>query len=159
MYRNVNPHPQGKRTRDCVKRALCLGSEINYHDIAIMLNRYRKETHAKAYNYDENWRPFIVKVLLGVDLGNLQYANHGHRYKVYEFAKQRNTRAICQVANHLVAVNGEGDYLDTWNSGEKSIYKAYGLPSYEVIVSHIKTNYKKLCKGLTLERQKMRFVL
>ena len=152
MFRKVNPHPQGKRVKDCVKRACCLASEINYHDIAIMLNRYRSTTHARAFNTDENWRKFIVNVLLGVDLGNMQYANHGHRYKVSEFARVRKSKAICQVANHLVAVNGEGDWLDTWNSGEKSIYKVYGIPSYEVIVNHIRTNHKKLCKGLTLER-------
>ena len=159
MFIRENPHPQQKRVGDCVKRACCLASEINYHDIAIMLNRFRKETGAKRFNYRDNWREFVERVLLGCDLGNLQYANHGHRFTIEEFAHYRKGKAIVQASKHIVAVNGKGDYLDTWESGYKSIYKAWGIPSYEVIVSHIKTNFKKLCKGLTLERHKRRITL
>ena len=147
-----NPHPQGKRVGDCVKRACVLASEINYHDIAIMLNRYRKETGAKRFNYRDNWKEFVEQVLLGCDLGNMQYANHGHRFTIEEFARYRKSKAIVQGSKHIVFVNGKGDYLDTWDSGDKSIYKAWGIPSYQTIVSHIKTNYKKLCKGLTIAR-------
>lgn len=158
-FKRVNPHPQGKRVGDCVKRACVLASEINYHDIAIMLNRYKKETGAIKFNGNDNWRKFIINVLLGCDMGNMQYANHGHRFQVWEFAKYRNSKAIVQCANHVVAIDGKGNYLDSWDSGEKSIYKAYGIPSYETIVEHIKKNYPKLCKGLTLERYKQRFTL
>lgn len=147
-----NPHPQQKRVGDCVKRACTLASEINYHDIAIMLNRFRKETGARRFNSDYNWRYFIEKVLLGCDLGNLQYANQGHRFTIEEFARHRKSKAIVQASKHIVAINGKGDYLDTWGSGYKSIYKAWGIPSYEIIVAHIRANYKKLCKGLTLAR-------
>ena len=154
MFVKVNPHPQGKRVGDCVKRACVLASEINYHDIAIMLNRFRKETGAKRFNSDYNWRDFIEKVLLGCDLGNMQYANHGHRFTIEDFAYYRKGKAIVQASKHIVAVNGKGDYLDSWDSGYKSIYKAWGIPSYEIIVENIKKNYKALCKGLTLERYK-----
>lgn len=159
MYKFTNPHPQGKRVGDCVKRACCLASEINYHDIAIMLNRYREISKTSAYNSNKNWKMFVENVLLGVDTGNVQYANMGHRYLVKEYAKKCYSKAILRTAKHIVAINGKGDYLDTWDSGEKSIYKVYKIPSYETIVSHIKTNYPKLCKGLSLERQKIRFCL
>jgi len=148
----MNPHPQGKRVGDCVKRACVLASEINYHDIAIMLNRFRKETGAKRFNSDWNWRYFIEQVLLGCDLGNMQYINQGHRFTIEEFARYRKSKAIVQASKHIVAINGKGDYLDTWDSGYKSIYKAWGIPSYEIIVAHIKSNYKKLCKGLSLAK-------
>lgn len=155
-FKRVNPHPQGLRVGDCVKRACVLASGINYHDIAIMLNRFRKETGAKKFNSDYNWREFIIKVLHGCDFGNMQYANHGHRFQVWEFAKTCKSKAIVQCANHLVAIDGEGHYLDSWDSGEKSIYKVWAIsPFYEAIVEHIRKEYPKLCKGLTLERYKI----
>ena len=159
MFVFTNPHPQQKRVGDCVKRALCLASEINYHDIAIMLNRFREISRTDKYNTNKNWKMFVEVVLLGSDNGNMQYANKGHRYLVSDFAKSCKKRSILRTAHHLVAINGKGDYLDTWDSGDKSIYKVYTLPSYEIIVNHIKTFYPKLCKGLSLERQKIRFCL
>lgn len=158
-FKLTNPHPQRLIVRDCVKRACTLASEINYNDIAIMLNRFKKETGARKFNTDDNWRQFIIKVLLGRDLGNMQYVNEGHRFKVWEFAEKRAKKAIVQVSKHVVAIDGKGHYLDTWDSGEKSIYKAYSIPEYETIVEHIKKNYPKLCKGLSLERYRGRFTL
>ena len=47
MFKFTNSHQQGKRVGDCVKRACCLASEINYHDIAIILNRFKKINWSK----------------------------------------------------------------------------------------------------------------
>ena len=151
-----NPHPEQKRVGDCVKRACVLASEINYHDIAIMLNRYRKVTGASRFNSDWHWKKFILDVLNGVDLGNMQYINRGHRFTVHEYAKLRKNKAIVQCSKHLVAIDGKGHYLDTWDSGEKSIYKAFAIGDYDTIVEHIRQRHPKLCKGLTLERHKER---
>ena len=155
MFKFTNPHPQGKRVGDCVKRACCLASEINYHDIGVMLNRYREISRTEKFNSNKNWKMFVENVLMGVDTGNMQYANMGHRYLVKEYALKCRNKAILRTAKHLVAINGKGEYLDTWNSGEKSIYKVFKIPSYEIVVEHIKKNYPKLCKGLSLERVKL----
>jgi hypothetical protein len=151
MFKFTNPHPQGKRVGDCVKRACCLASEINYHDIAIMLNRFKAISGAKSFNAKDNDRPFVEKVLLGKNQGNMQYANNGHRYIVSDYANVCG-KSIVMVAKHLVCCNGKGDYLDTWDCGWKSIYRAFAIPPYEIIVNHIRKNYPKLCKGLSLER-------
>ena len=153
MYIFTNPHPQGKRVGDCVKRACCLASEINYHDIAIMLNRYRKISGGSKYNNNENWKPFIEEVLLGVkDSDDMRFAFEGHRYTVADYAETNIPhRCILRCSKHLVACK-YGNYYDTWNSGDKGVYIAYMLPRYEQIIVHIKKHYPKLCKGLSLER-------
>ena len=153
MFIRQNPHPQGKRVKDCVKRACVFASRINYHDIAIMLNRYRKISGVNKFNDNDNWKPFVEKVLLGKkNKGDMRTEFYGRRYTVDEWAEWwENDTCLLRVARHLVATIN-GDYYDTWDSGEKSVYIAYFMPSYDKIVNHIKTNYPKLCKGLTLER-------
>lgn len=152
MFKKVNPHPEGKLVGDCVKRACCLASGINYHDIAIMLNRFRKISGGKKFNSNDNWKPFVEKVLLGCkDPDDMRFAFYGHRYTVEDYADTHNYRYILRCSKHLVA-SVHGDYLDTWDSGYKSVYIAYELPSYYLIINHIKNNYPELCKGLNLER-------
>lgn len=163
MFKRTNPHPQGKLVGDCVKRAIVIASEINYHDVAIMLNRYRTISGTRKFNNRDNWKEFIVNVLGAFDKGNMQYANNGKRFTVSDYAyyiahyysfKHRNL--IVQTSHHLVALDGKDNYYDTWDSGEKSIYKAWSIPPYEMIIENIKKNFPKLCKGLTLERHKLR---
>ena len=151
-----NPHPQGKRVGDCVKRACCIASEINYHDIAIMLNRFRKISGGSKFNSNENWRQFIEQILLGEkNKGDMQHEFYGRRYKVWEWAKYWDTeKSILRCSKHLVATK-KGNYYDTWDSGEKGVYIAFFIPSYQEIVDHIRKNYPQLCKGLTLAKRRI----
>ena len=153
MFIYKNPHPQGKIVGDCVKRACCLASGINYHDIAIMLNRFKKISGGGKYNISDNWKPFVEKVLLGCkDSDDMRFAFEGHRYTVADYADTWVAhRCILRCSKHLVACMC-GNYYDTWNSGDKGVYIAYMLPRYEQIVAHIRKCYPQLCKGLTLER-------
>ena len=153
MFKFTNPHPQGKRVGDCVKRACCLASGINYHDIAIMLNRYKKETGCSKFNNSDNWKSFVENVLLGKkDKDDMQHAFYGRRYTVDDYARYWDEEtAILRCSHHIVCVK-DGDYLDTWDSGEKGVYIAYVMMPYEAIVAHIRANHPKLCKGLELSR-------
>lgn len=159
-YRNCNPHPQGKNVGDCVKRAITIASEINYHDIAIMLNRFKKETRTHKFNNGDNWKPFVEQVLLGEkNQGDMQHEFYGHRYTVSDFARYwDNCKSILRCSKHIVATK-DGYFYDTWDSGFKGVYIAYFIPSYETIVENIKKNFPWLCKGLTLERYRVRFSL
>lgn len=153
MFKFTNPHPQGKRVKDCVKRACAIASGINYHDIAIMLNRFKKETGCNKFNSNDNCKPFVEKVLMGWKISkDMRYIDCGHRYTVKDFAADHyNTTHILRCAGHFVTAKN-GDYYDTWDSGYKSVYIAWLMPKYGVIVNHIRTNYPQLCKGLSLER-------
>lgn len=154
MYIRTNPHPQGKLVGDCVKRACCLASGINYHDITAMLNRYRKISGGSKFNSNENWKSFVEEILLGrKDHDDMRYAFYGHRYTVDDYAHYWEDEGmfILRCSHHLVAA-GYGDYFDTWDSGDKGVYMAYAIPNYERIVTHIRKCYPQLCKGLSLER-------
>lgn len=152
-FKFTNPHPKGIRTGDCVKRACSLGSGINYHDISIMLNRFKKDTGMSKYNNNDNWKPFVENVLLGKkDKDDMLHAFYGRRYRVWEYAKYWDEEtAILRCSKHLVCCK-DGNYLDTWDSGDKGVYIAYIMPTYDTIVKHIRNNYPKLCKDLTLEK-------
>lgn len=157
MFKKTNPHPQGKLVGDCVKRAIVIASEINYHDVAIMLNRFKKQSGCHKFNNSDNWKPFVEQVLLGrKNKGDMQHEFYGRRYTVDDWARYWDCdTAILRLSKHIVATKN-GNYYDTWDCGEKGVYIAYFIPSYEKIVNNIKKNFPKLCKGLTLDRYKLR---
>lgn len=148
-----NPHPDNLLVKDCVKRAIIFATGINYRDIAIMLNRYKKVTGASKFNSNDNYKDFIVNVLGGhKNKGDMQHEYYGRRYTVNEFANYwENHTAILRVSKHLVTVKN-GNYYDTWDSGDKGVYIAWFMDDYETIVNRIRTLFPKLCKKLTLER-------
>ena len=44
------------------------------------------------------------------------------RETVKGLAGTLNKPAVVQVASHLVAIDGKGNYIDTWDSGDKCAY-------------------------------------
>lgn len=105
MFVFTNPNPRGtKHAGDCVKRACCIGSGINYHDIEIMLNRFKKETGCSKYNSNGNWKPFVEKVLMGLKMGeDMRFIDCGHRFTVEDFSETYYDTCILRCAGHLVA--------------------------------------------------------
>lgn len=144
MFKYTNPHPQGKRVGDCIKRACVLASGIDYRTISIMLNRWKHETNERDY-----WKSFIEKILLGKkDPDDMQHAFYGHRYTVDDYAKWWDEEtAILRCSKHLVCCKN-GDYFDTWDSGYKGVYIAWSIPAHVTILNNIKNNYPKICKNL-----------
>lgn len=45
-----NPHPDGKLVSDCVKRAICLASGMDYKETCRLLNRIKREIGEKDFN-------------------------------------------------------------------------------------------------------------
>ena len=156
MFEYYNPHPKGLTgVGDCVKRAICLASGIDYHDVAIMLNRFRKVSKTTVYNDNKNWKMFVEQVMLGEKIEeDMRYINCGYRYTVEDFSEsiynQGGDVYILRTAKHLVATNGFGSFLDTWDSGWKSVYIAYKIPSRAIIINNLRKRYAWLCQGLEL---------
>ena len=51
MYKYLNVHPKGKIVRDCVKRAITLTANMDYMTVQRELNRYKKVTGAKKFQF------------------------------------------------------------------------------------------------------------
>lgn len=129
-YNYYNAHPEGKRVSDCVKRAITLVAKMDYHQVQLELNRYKKITGAKTYNESKNCSAYVENVL---HMKKLSFpAERGvARMNGYSFAKSfPKGRYILNMAHHWTACV-DGVIYDTWDCREKCVYTAYELRSDE----------------------------
>lgn len=119
IYEYVNPHPDNKKVGDCVKRAITLSSGLDYKNVQIELNRYKKITKAKLFNDNKNWLPFVEKELKWEKLKGYQ------NIKIGDFAKEHPEGTyLISCRRHLTTVK-DGKVLDTWNCSYKAINKIW----------------------------------
>ena len=119
LYVYYNPHPEGKKVQDCVKRALTKATNKGYKEIQLELNRYKKLTKAKKFNERKNWVPYVEKVLKAQRLYG--FVN----IKIGEFCKKHPKGIyIINCRKHVVTVEN-GKLYDTWNSSFKAINRIW----------------------------------
>lgn len=129
-YNFYNAHPEGKRVGDCVKRAIAKVTEMDYHQVQLELNRYKKVTGATSFNSDYNPHRYCEEVL---HMKKLSFpAQKGvARMNGYSFAKSfPKGRYILNMAHHWTAYV-DGVIYDTWDCRDKCVYTAYELRSEE----------------------------
>ena len=127
-FQFYNAHPEGKRVGDCVKRAVTYVTGMDYHQVQLELNRYKKVTGAKTYNESKNCSSYVENVL---HMKKLSFpAQKGiARMNGYTFAKSfPKGRYILNMAHHWTACV-DGVIYDTWDCREKCVYTAYELRS------------------------------
>lgn len=128
MFKFYNAHPEGKRVGDCVKRAICTAAEIDYHEVQLELNRYKKITGCAKYNDNKNYKQFIEKVLCGIKISFPAVAGedrmNGERF-CEEYPKGKY---ILRMAGHLTACV-DGKIYDTWDCTDKCVYNAWLIPN------------------------------
>ena len=127
-FQFYNAHPEGKRVGDCVKRAVTYVTGMDYHQVQLELNRYKKVTGAKTYNESKNCSGYVENVL---HMKKLSFpAQKGiARMNGYTFAKSfPKGRYILNMAHHWTACV-DGVIYDTWDCREKCVYTAYELRS------------------------------
>ena len=127
-----NAHPEGKRVGDCVKRAISLVAQMDYHQVQIELNRYKKITGAKTFNSDYNPHKYCENVLFMTKL-SFPAEKGKARMSGYTFAKHYpKGRYILNMAGHWTACI-DGVIYDTWDCRDKCVYTAYAMNEPEVV--------------------------
>ena len=152
-FKYYNAHPEGKRVNDCVKRAITLVAQMDYHQVQLELNRYKKVTGAKYFNSDHNPHKYCENVLHMAKLSFPAVAGeermNGKRFtQEYPYG-----RYILNMAGHWSAcVNGK--IYDTWDCSDKCVYTAYQMLEPEEIKKVIEIEEKNKAYELELKKQK-----
>lgn len=123
IYRYSNPHPEKKNVTDCVVRAITIAVDGDYLEVRRHLNRVKKELKESSYKNKKfidkyaklnGWNKISFPAIKGVP-----------RLRGKDFVKQYPKGTyILKLAGYIVTVV-DGVYLDTWDSTEKMIYKAW----------------------------------
>ena len=122
-YKFCNPHPDGKRVRDCVKRAICLAEGRDYRDVKNELNRLKREIGAERFNSNNNWKTYMDRK--GYNKISFPAVAGESRMNGHKFAETHPTGSyILRMAGHLSSCV-DGVILDTWDCRDKCVYNAY----------------------------------
>ena len=124
MYKFLNVHPENKRVADCVKRAITTVTGIDYQQVQLELNRYKKISGCAKFNDNKNWKGYVENVL---HLKKLSFPAepgvprmNGERFcELYPKGKY-----LLRMAHHLTACI-DGVIYDTWDCSDKCVYNAY----------------------------------
>lgn len=123
MYEFLNLHPKGKIVGDCVKRAFTLLTGETYHEISLALNRLKKETGAKTFNENENWKEYVSrkgwKKMSFPDKAGQKRMN-GENFCL----KYPKGKYLLRMAGHVTACV-DGVIYDTWDCSDKCVYNAW----------------------------------
>lgn len=126
MYQFYNCHPKGLLVGDCVKRAISLAANMDYHQVQLELNRYKKVTGAKSFNSDYNPHKYVEKVLHGIKMSFPAVAGE-RRMTAGKFSETYTTGSyILNMAGHWSCCI-DGVIYDTWDCSDKCVYTAYKL--------------------------------
>lgn len=122
-YKFCNPHPDGKRVRDCVKRAICLAEGRDYRDVKNELNRLKREIGAEKFNSNNNWKTYMDRK--GYNKISFPAVTGESRMNGHKFAETHPTGSyVLRMAGHLSSCV-DGVILDTWDCRDKCVYNAY----------------------------------
>ena len=127
MFLYYNAHPKGLIVPDCVKRAISKAAEMDYHQVQLELNRYKKVTGAKQFNSDRNPDKYVTNVLHATKLS----------FPAEKGKPRMNGERFCTAypkGNYILNMAGhwsccvDGVIYDTWDCSEKCVYTAYKIP-------------------------------
>lgn len=124
MFVKENLNPKGRKTTDCVIRAISKASEKPYVEVMEMLFEQQKKTF---YHLDEKTNYELVILALGFEKIPIKVSKGDTRptvEQISQITKGNKKKVIAAVAHHLVACE-EGNYYDTWDCGHKSLYSYY----------------------------------
>ena len=115
-YVNFNPNPKRKLVGDCVIRAISKVTDRNWEDVYLDLMLQGFTMHDMPSSNDV-WGTYL--------------ANNGFKryvipdtcpycYTVNQFVQDNpDLVGILATGTHVIAVGGDGNYYDTWDSGNE----------------------------------------
>ena len=130
MFKYYNPHPCGRITDDCVKRAITVVTGWDYMRVQRELNAYKRAVGAKAFNSPRALK--FVEDVLGAKRIELQ-----GKMSVKKFCSEHPFgRFILDLREHWSACV-DGIIYDTWNCSDEYVnfvyeYVAKNAPSPDV---------------------------
>ena len=128
MFVFYNAHPKGLLVDDCVKRSISKAYGIDYKEIALRLNRYKKITKTTVYNDMKNVIPFIEHEMRGIKI-SFPARSGELRMNGERFCKRYPKGSyVLRMAGHMTACV-DGSIYDTWNCTQNCVYVAWKLPS------------------------------
>lgn len=125
MFVNYNANPKKLKVGDCAIRAVSVATGLSWDDSYKLLANSGFKLKCAMNDVeavDDTLRG------LGFLVGKIRITKGDKRPKVKDFAQQHpDWYSILRVANHIVAC-GRGNYVDTWDSGDCSVYKYWYKP-------------------------------
>lgn len=120
MFVKYNVNPRNRKVGDCAIRAVATATGLGWDEAY-------KQLAAAGFLYKCSMSDVeaidIVMQNNGFKVGTIKIHKGDKRPKVAKFAEEHpNWYCVLRVANHLVA-SGRGNYVDTWDSGDCSVYK------------------------------------
>lgn len=124
-YVEHNINPENKKVGDCAIRAVAVATGLGW-DVAYKLLSEIGFNLKCAMSDVEAVEEALLRC--GFSVGKIKVPKGSSRPTVAEFADEHpNWYCVLRVANHLVAC-GRGNYVDTWDCGDKSVYKYWYKP-------------------------------
>lgn len=138
MFKYYDPNPKQSRN-DCVKRAICVCSGIDFSLISRQLNAFKKVTGAKTFNSHNNPHHFVEDVL------SAEKITFNKKMLAKDFCKTYSAgRFILDMDEHWSAcING--DIYDTWDCSEEIVNFAYKISTEPYTLPSLKNQVFKYC--------------
>lgn len=114
----TNPHPAGKKTGDCVVRALAIAEDKKWLDVYDALCAEGRKLHDMP-NMKNTYETYLTK--RGWKKQKMPKHATGKRYTLRQLADENpKGLLIVSVAKHLATVK-DGNLLDTWDCSRKCV--------------------------------------
>lgn len=118
-FLKLNVNPKHRRTGDCAVRAVSAATGQDWYEAFDGLSALARKKASVPNDAT------IVGLYLeqnGFIKRSCKPEAGKNRQTVKELAGTLNKPALVRVANHFVAIDGKGNYVDTWDSGAKCAY-------------------------------------
>lgn len=144
-YEYFNPHPKGIITKDCVKRAIVVATDMSYEEVQTFLNK-NKKIKSRPFNDSKNYN-HCIKLLGGIKI-NMNVPKGTKRWHITTINKimqdYPKIKYILRVSKHLIGIKNNTIYdLFDDRIRDKGIYNMYLFNATEEQVKEIQDRCSK----------------